>query len=93
MLWPMFLHIVLCDADLFVSKCCKFAYRSRNHESGEQVPKAEEEGHGYARNLGAWSQCNNHHPVHCEVDEAHQNEVVEPQKICCFPLEPHHGEK
>lgn len=39
----------------------------------------------------AWSQCNNHHSVQCEVDEAHQYVVVEPQDFLDFPLKPDHG--
>jgi hypothetical protein len=38
-------------------------------------------------------QCNNHHPKQCEVNKAHEYEVVEPQELCSRPLEAHHGEK
>lgn len=39
-------------------------YRAWDEEAGEQVPKAEEEGHDNGGNLEAGGQGDNHHAVH-----------------------------
>lgn len=71
----------------------KMTYRPRDKEAREQVPEAQEEGHHNGSDLVARRQRYNHHPVHCEVDEAHQYVVVEPQELPCLPLEPDHHVK
>lgn len=65
-------------------------YRSWNEKPGKQIPETEEKGHNNCSNLVAWSECNNHHPIHCEVDEAHQYVVVEPEEFGYLPLKSNH---
>ena len=71
----------------------EITYWPRNEKTREQIPEAQEEGHNNGSNLMARSQCNNHHPIHCEVDEAHQYVVVEPQELAHLPVKPNHGVK
>ncbi|PON42829.1 hypothetical protein PanWU01x14_278740 [Parasponia andersonii] len=71
----------------------KSTYRSRNKKTRKQVPEAEKEGHNNGSNLVSRGQSNNHHPIQCEVDEAHQYVIVEPQEFPYFPLKPNHGVK
>lgn len=68
-------------------------YRPWDKEAREQIPEAEEKGHNNSRNLVARSKRNNHHPIHREVDEAHEHKVVEPEKLVSFPREADHTEK
>ena len=65
-------------------------YRPGDHEPGEQVPETEEEGHDDCGDLVARSQGDDHHPVHGEVGEAHEDEVVEIEKLLGLPVVPDH---
>lgn len=65
-------------------------YWPGDDETGEQVPEIEEEGHHNGRYLLARSQGNQHHPIHGEVGEAHEYEVVEIEELASFPAESNH---
>lgn len=53
----------------------KNSYRPGDEETREEIPKGEEEGHANGGNLVAWRECNQHHPIECEIDQAHEHEI------------------
>lgn len=71
-------------------KLARDTYHPREEEAREEVPEAQEKGHHNGRNLVAWRECYKHHAVQCEVDKAHQYEVVEPEELVNVPSEPNH---
>lgn len=71
----------------------KNTYRPWDEETGEEIPKGEEEGHANGGNLVAWRECNQHHPIESEVYKAHEHEIEEPEEFGRFPCEVHHREQ
>lgn len=65
-------------------------YRSRDEKTREEVPETDEEGHNNGSNLMVWCESYSHHAIKSEVDEAHENEVVEPEELVSLCLEPNH---
>ena len=55
------------------------SYLPRNNEAAKQDPEAEEEEQENGTNLVARGQRHGHHPIRREVDEAHEQVIVEPQ--------------
>lgn len=65
-------------------------YRSRDDESGEEVPdgiesRGDDRGHMVARR-----QADSHHAVECEVEEGEVHEEEVPEELGGRPLEPDH---
>lgn len=69
----------------------KATYHARNEKTREQIPQGEEESGKYGTNLWSWSQCDNHHPIQCELHKGHHYHVQEPEESFCFPRKSHHG--
>lgn len=67
-----------------------FTYHPRNEETREEVPEAEEERHHNCCYLIIWSESYKHHSVECEVDEAHEHVVIEPEELVSLPLKSNH---
>lgn len=74
-------------------KSCKLTYCPRNEETGEQVPKADEERCCNGTNLETWGKRDEHHSVQSEVDETCADEIVEPEEFHSFHLESNHCEE
>lgn len=72
------------------SNASRFTYRSWNKKTREQIPEAEEERHDDCSNGVTWSECYKHHPIQCEVDEAHKYKEIEPEEFVCSPMEADH---
>jgi len=71
--------------------CCNtHTYRSWDKKTREQVPETDEEGHNNCSNLIVWCQSYSHHSIQCEVQKAHEYEVVEPQKVFKTLFKPNH---
>lgn len=70
-----------------------FPYHPWNEEAGEEVPEAKEERHDNCCYLVIWCKGHKHHSIECEVDEAHEHVVVEPEELCSLPLESNHRVK